>query len=90
MVLILRLTDEQERALTLLAEAQGVGKREAAVRAISEAAAPHIHDARVRALARHGRDRFAGPPCEVTVCLARLSAVTPEDACRTVCVGGCR
>jgi hypothetical protein len=59
MVLILRLTDEEERALTLVAEAQGVGKREAAVRAIIEATAPHIHDARVRALARHGRDRYA-------------------------------
>jgi hypothetical protein len=39
MVLILRLTDEEERVLTLLAEARGVGKREAAVRVIIEAAA---------------------------------------------------
>ena len=35
----LRLTDEQDRALTLLAEADGISKQEAACRAIIDAVA---------------------------------------------------
>ncbi len=56
----LRLTEEQERALALLAESEGVSKQEAAVRAITEAAARRVRDERVRALSREGRDRYAG------------------------------
>ncbi|OQO92421.1 hypothetical protein [Saccharomonospora piscinae] len=60
MAMTLRLTEEQERALALLAESEGVSKQEAAVRAITEAAARRVRDERVRALSREGRDRYAG------------------------------
>ena len=56
----LRLTEELERALALLAEADGVSKHEAAVRAIAEAAARRVRADRVGALSREGRDRYAG------------------------------
>ena len=48
----LRLTPEQDRALTLLAEAQGSSKHEAAVRAIVAAAARLLNDAAVADVAR--------------------------------------
>lgn len=48
----LRLTAEQDRALEDLARAEGVSKREAAVRAITERAARLGRDAEVRRLAR--------------------------------------
>lgn len=38
MSMTLRLTDEQDRALTALAEAEGVSKNEAAIRAILQRA----------------------------------------------------
>ena len=59
MAMTLRLTSEQDRALALLAEAVGVSKHEAAVRAITEAAARRVRDERVRALSRDGRERYA-------------------------------
>lgn len=59
MAMTLRLTEEQERALALLAEVEGVSKQEAAARAITEAAARRVRDDRVRALSREGRDRYA-------------------------------
>lgn len=59
MAMTLRLTEEQERALALLAEVDGVSKHEATVRAITEAAARRVRDARVRELSREGRDRYA-------------------------------
>lgn len=52
MAMTLRLTEEQDRALALLASAQGSSKHEAAVRAIVTAAARMLDDARVTALAR--------------------------------------
>ena len=55
----LRLTEEQERALALLARAEGISEHEAA-RAITEAAARRVRDERVRALSREGRARYAG------------------------------
>ncbi|WP_353508443.1 CopG family transcriptional regulator [Intrasporangium sp.] len=55
----LRLSDEDERALTLLAEAQGVSKQEATVRAIREAAARRVHQDRVRDLSAQARARYA-------------------------------
>ena len=61
MAMTLRLTDEQDRALTLLAEADGISKQEAACRAIVDAAARRTHDARVRELSAHGRSRYAEP-----------------------------
>ncbi len=56
----LRLTEEQERALALLARAEGISEHEAAVRAITGAAARRVRDERVRALSREGRARHAG------------------------------
>lgn len=56
----LRLNEEQERALAMLADAQGVSKHEAILRAIAEAAARSVRDDRVRALSRDGRARYAG------------------------------
>ncbi|WP_199432503.1 CopG family transcriptional regulator [Qaidamihabitans albus] len=58
MAMTLRLTDEQERALALLADAEGVSKHEAVVRAIADAAARRIRDGRVRALSSEGRTRY--------------------------------
>lgn len=66
MAMTLRLTDEQDRALTLLAEANGVSKQEAACRAIVDAAARRTQDARVRELSTRGRTRY-------TDLLARLA-----------------
>lgn len=48
----LRLTDEQDHALTLLASAQGTSKHEAVVRAIVAAAARTLADAQVQSTAR--------------------------------------
>jgi uncharacterized protein (DUF1778 family) len=59
MAMTLRLTREQDRALRLLAEADGVSKQEAAVRAIAEAAARRLHDARVSELSAAARERYA-------------------------------
>ena len=55
----LRLNDEQERALALLADADGVSKHEAVVRAIIDAADRRLHDDRIRRLSRGGRERYA-------------------------------
>ena len=52
MAMTLRLTPEQDHALTLLASAQGTSKHEAVVRAIALAAARTIQDATVDELAR--------------------------------------
>ncbi len=59
MAMTLRLTDEQDRALTLLAKADGVSKQEAACRAIVEAAARRTHDTRVREPSERGRTRYS-------------------------------
>ncbi|MBB5852758.1 CopG family transcriptional regulator [Amycolatopsis umgeniensis] len=59
MAMTLRLNDEQERALALLAETDGVSKHEATVRAITEAAGRRVRDDRVRALSKDGRERYA-------------------------------
>ncbi len=48
----LRLSPDQDHALTLLAAAQGSSKHEAAVRAIVHAAARLLSDASVQATAR--------------------------------------
>lgn len=55
----LRLTPEDEQALTLLAEADGVSKQEATVRAIHEAAARRLRREKVAALSAAARDRYA-------------------------------
>lgn len=55
----LRLTSEDDDALTSLAEAEGVSKQEAAARAIREAAARRGHEERVATLSARGRERYA-------------------------------
>ena len=59
MAMTLRLTDEQERALALLAEAEGVSKQEATVRAIMDAASRQVRRERIGELSAAGRDRYA-------------------------------
>ena len=59
MAMTLRLTPEDERALTLLAEAEGVSKQEATVRAIHEAAARRLRRDEVASLSAAARDRYA-------------------------------
>lgn len=55
----LRLQPEDEQALALLAEADGVSKQEATVRAIREAAARRVHEDKVRRLSASARTRYA-------------------------------
>lgn len=52
MAMTLRLTAEADRALTLLAQARGTSKHEAALRAIIAEASRSVADAEVAALAR--------------------------------------
>ena len=59
MAMTLRLEPEDEKALTLLAEAEGVSKQEATVRAIREAAARRIREDKVRHLSKVARARYA-------------------------------
>lgn len=59
MAMTLRLTDEQDQALTLLAEAMGVSKQEATVRAITDAASRHIRSEKVAELSLAGTARYA-------------------------------
>lgn len=54
----LRLTEEQERALAALAEAEGVSKREAAARAITEKAARVSREADIRSHARESIGKY--------------------------------
>ena len=49
----LRLTPEQDHALTLLASAQGTSKHEAVVRAVVAVASRMLGDAAVQDTARH-------------------------------------
>ncbi|WBT08803.1 CopG family transcriptional regulator [Corynebacterium sp. SCR221107] len=51
MAMTLRLTPEQDRALTLLAQVSGTSKQEAAARAIVSTAARTLADEEVRQLA---------------------------------------
>lgn len=59
MAMTLRLTPEDERALALLAEADGVSKQEATVRAIHEAASRRLRRDQVAALSASARERYA-------------------------------
>ena len=59
MAMTLRLSDEDEKALALLANAEGVSKQEATVRAIREAAARRVHEDRVTDLSTRARARYA-------------------------------
>jgi uncharacterized protein (DUF1778 family) len=59
MAMTLRLTDEQDQALEALARAEGISKQEAAVRAITNAAAQRLHADQVTALSETARKRYA-------------------------------
>ena len=59
MAMTLRLTDEQDRALSLLAAAQGRSKHDAAVKAIIAQAARTLSQAEVAALAERFLDDYA-------------------------------
>lgn len=59
MAMTLRLTDEDEQALALLAKSQGISKQEATVRAIRDAAARRGHEDRVSELSAQARTRYA-------------------------------
>jgi len=59
MAMTLRLTPDDEEALALLAEADGVSKQEATVRAIHEAASRRLRQDKVRTLSSEGRQRYA-------------------------------
>lgn len=58
MAMNLRLDDEQDRALAALAEAEGVSKNEAAIRAIMERAARIARDRDVRQAAQEVIERY--------------------------------
>jgi uncharacterized protein (DUF1778 family) len=58
MAMTLRLEPEDEKALALLAEADGVSKQEATVRAIREAAARHVREDKVYRLSATARSRY--------------------------------
>lgn len=58
MAMTLRLTAEQDRALSLLAQAQGSSKQEAAVRAIVSTAARTLSDNQVRDIATDILDEY--------------------------------
>ncbi len=55
----LRLSKEDEQTLAALAEAEGVSRQEATVRAIREAAARRGHVSQVRDLSAQARERYA-------------------------------
>ena len=59
MAMTLRLEPEDEKALALLAESEGVSKQEATVRAIREAAARRVREDKVRQLSAGARARYA-------------------------------
>lgn len=59
MAMTLRLTPGDEQALTLLAEADGVSKQEATVRAIREAASRRLRQDKIHTLSADARQRYA-------------------------------
>ncbi len=59
MAMTLRLTERDEQVLTALAEADGISKQEATIRAIHEVAARRGHQARVADASERVRARYA-------------------------------
>lgn len=59
MSMTLRLTEEDEKVLARLAEADGISRQEATIRAIHEVAARRGHEARVRDASVKARARYA-------------------------------
>ncbi len=59
MAMTLRLTPKDEQALIFLAEAEGVSKHQAALRAIHEMARLKGHEVKVTAAASSAQSRYA-------------------------------
>ena len=59
MAMTMRLTEDDERALAELAEAEGISRQEATVRAIHEVAARRGHERRVTDSSGRARARYA-------------------------------
>lgn len=59
MAMTLRLTDEDERILARLAEADGISRQEATIRAIREVAARRGHEQKVSEASARARARYA-------------------------------
>lgn len=59
MAMTLRLSPDDEQALNLLAETDGVSKQEATVRAIHEAASRRLRQDNLRTLSADARQRYA-------------------------------
>jgi uncharacterized protein (DUF1778 family) len=59
MAMTLRLSEDDERILAALAEAEGISRHEATLRAIREAAVRRGHEAQVGDLSARARDRYA-------------------------------
>ena len=59
MAMTLRLSEEDEHLLTLLAKEDGVSRQEATIRAIHEAAARRGHEQRVADASARIRSRYA-------------------------------
>ena len=59
MAMTLRLSEEDERLLTLLAEEDGISRQEATIRAIHEVAARRGHERRVKEASARIRNRYA-------------------------------
>ena len=55
----LRLTPEDERILAELADAEGISRQEATVRAIRDAAARKVHSSKVAEASSAARSRYA-------------------------------
>jgi predicted transcriptional regulator len=60
MAMTLRLTDEQDRSLQALADAQGISKQEAVVRAIEQQAERTLVASDVRDWADFALERYSG------------------------------
>ena len=59
MAMTLQLTPDDEHALALLAEADGLSKQEATVRAIHEVASRRLRPDKFRSLSAGARERYA-------------------------------
>ncbi|RKQ34906.1 CopG family transcriptional regulator [Kocuria tytonis] len=59
MAMTLRLTEDDERVLADLAEADGISRQEATIRAIREVAARRGHERRVGESSARARARYA-------------------------------
>lgn len=59
MAMTLRLTENDERVLTRLAEDEGISRQEATIRAIHEVAERRGHERKVSDASRRARARYA-------------------------------